>query len=136
MAYAQLRAAQLALAEGGRDTARHQLHAAAKQAGELGAKPLLEKIQLVARSAHLTIDSAPPREQSDARSLGLTDRETEVLRLIGTGRSNKQIAEALFVGAKTVSVHVSNILAKCGVGSRGEAAAAHRLRLFDTDTGS
>jgi Response regulator containing a CheY-like receiver domain and an HTH DNA-binding domain len=47
------------------------------------------------------------------------------------GHSNRDIAEALFISAKTASVHVSNILAKLGVGGRGEAAAtAHRLGLF------
>ena len=46
------------------------------------------------------------------------------------GRTNRQIADALFISAKTASVHVSNILAKLGVANRGEAAAvAHRLHL-------
>jgi DNA-binding NarL/FixJ family response regulator len=55
-----------------------------------------------------------------------------VLRLVADGRSNPEIAARLFISAKTASVHVSNILAKVGVASRGEAAAeAHRLRLFD-----
>jgi DNA-binding CsgD family transcriptional regulator len=62
--------------------------------------------------------------------LGLTPREREVLALIADGRTNRQIAEALFISAKTASVHVSNILAKLGVANRGEAAAvAHRLHL-------
>lgn len=48
------------------------------------------------------------------------------------GYTNRQIGEKLFISVKTVSVHVSNILAKLGVTGRGEAAAtAHRLRLFD-----
>ena len=48
--------------------------------------------------------------------------------LLAGGRSNPQIAEALFISPKTASVHVSNILAKLGVDSRVEAAAvAHRL---------
>ncbi|MFL5879456.1 MAG: LuxR C-terminal-related transcriptional regulator, partial [Actinomycetota bacterium] len=56
--------------------------------------------------------------------------EREVLGLVADGRSNRQIAEALFISAKTASVHVSNILAKLGVANRGEAAAvAHRLHL-------
>jgi len=62
--------------------------------------------------------------------LGLTPREREVLALVADGRTNRQIAEALFISAKTASVHVSNILAKLGVANRAEAAAvAHRLHL-------
>jgi DNA-binding CsgD family transcriptional regulator len=61
---------------------------------------------------------------------GLTPRETEVLRLLAEGRSNREIADALFISAKTASVHVSNILGKLNVSTRGEAAAlAHRLHL-------
>jgi DNA-binding NarL/FixJ family response regulator len=53
--------------------------------------------------------------------------EREVLRLVADGRSNGQIAEALFISRKTASVHVSNILGKLGVSTRVEAAAlAHR----------
>ena len=49
---------------------------------------------------------------------------------MAAGRSNGQIAAALFISPKTASVHVSNILAKLGVGGRVEAAAvAHRLGL-------
>ncbi|GAB3883967.1 hypothetical protein GCM10027612_16960 [Microbispora bryophytorum subsp. camponoti] len=55
-----------------------------------------------------------------------------MLRLVATGRSNRDIAAELFISAKTVSVHVSNILPKLGVSTRGEAAAAaHRLSLLD-----
>ncbi len=132
-AYARVRAAQAALADGDRTTARDRLRAAADLAGELGARSLLDEIHVLARSVHLAPDAATPTAKGGI--LGLTDRETEVLRLVAAGRSNKQIAEALFVSAKTVSVHVSNVLAKFGVTSRGEAAAsAHRLRLFDCDS--
>jgi len=59
--------------------------------------------------------------------LALTNREREVLRLLVEGRSNKEIAGALFISPKTASVHVSNILGKLGASSRTEAAAiAHR----------
>jgi DNA-binding NarL/FixJ family response regulator len=62
----------------------------------------------------------------------LTARELEVLRLVAAGRRNNDIAEQLFISTKTASVHVSNILAKLGAASRGEAAAiAHELHLFD-----
>ncbi len=54
---------------------------------------------------------------------GLTERELEVLRLLATGQSNKEIGAELFIAPKTASVHVSNILAKLGAASRTEAAA-------------
>ena len=66
----------------------------------------------------------------------MTDREREVLGLVAAGRSNGQIATALFISPKTASVHVSNILAKLGVGGRVEAAGvAHRLGLVDVPPG-
>jgi DNA-binding NarL/FixJ family response regulator len=53
-----------------------------------------------------------------------------VLALVADGRTNRQIAERLFITDKTASVHVSHILAKLGVANRSEAAAAaHRLGL-------
>jgi DNA-binding NarL/FixJ family response regulator len=52
------------------------------------------------------------------------------LQRAADGRTNRQIAETLFISNKTASVHVSNILAKLGAANRGEAAAiAHRLHL-------
>jgi DNA-binding NarL/FixJ family response regulator len=58
----------------------------------------------------------------------------EVLELIAAGMTNRQIGERLFISAKTASVHVSRILMKLDVTTRGEAAAtAHRLRLVGTD---
>ncbi len=57
------------------------------------------------------------------RTSPLTAREQDVLRLLAQGRSNRQIGEELFISGKTASVHVSNILAKLGAASRGEAVA-------------
>ena len=56
----------------------------------------------------------------------MTPRELEVLRRLVAGRSNRQIAEELFISGKTASVHVTNILTKLGVHSRLEAAARAR----------
>ena len=75
-------------------------------------------------------DGAPaPQPAPDPLArFGLTAREREVLPLLAAGRSNPEIGRTLFISTKTVSVHVSNILAKLGVSGRGEAAAvAHRL---------
>ncbi|HSE45028.1 MAG TPA: response regulator transcription factor [Gemmatimonadales bacterium] len=52
----------------------------------------------------------------------LTERETEVLRLLAEGKANKQIAAALAIGENTVKTHVSSILEKLGVQSRTQAA--------------
>ena len=57
----------------------------------------------------------------------LTERETEVLRELASGKSNKEIAAALVIAEKTVRTHVSNILAKLGVSSRTQAAL-HAVR--------
>jgi hypothetical protein len=62
---------------------------------------------------------------SPATSLGLTRREAEVLTLVAEGRTNRQIARALFISEKIASVHVSNIMSKyheqawCGQPIRG-----------------
>lgn len=67
----------------------------------------------------------------------LTQRETEVLKLIGKGLSNKEIASTLNIGEKTVRTHVSNILAKLNVTSRTQAALhAVRLGLVETPKGA
>jgi predicted ATPase/DNA-binding CsgD family transcriptional regulator len=58
---------------------------------------------------------------------GLTPRELDVLRLVAEGRTDREIAEALFVSPRTVGKHVAAILAKCGVPSRA-AAATHAVR--------
>ena len=76
-----------------------------------------------------------PLDTTTAVSLGLTPREAEVLGLVAAGRTNRQIATALYVSEKTASVHVSRILSKLDVKTRTEAVAtAHRLGLLETST--
>lgn len=64
----------------------------------------------------------------------LTPRETDVLRLVAKGQSNKEIARTLDIGEKTVKTHVSSVLMKLGVQSRTQAALhAVRIGLVSTD---
>ncbi|RMB84345.1 helix-turn-helix transcriptional regulator [Streptomyces shenzhenensis] len=117
-----------------RDRATELLRLAGAVAEHLGARPLADAVALLAQRARLTLSCAPRRTPAPAdpvEALGLTSRERDVLRLVSAGRTNRQIAEELFISPKTASVHVSNILGKLGVSGRGEAAAvAHRLGLF------
>ena len=63
---------------------------------------------------------------------GLTPRELEVLALVAEGRTNREIAQGLFISESTAGVHVSNILGKLGVSTRTEAArVALDQGLFD-----
>lgn len=122
----------------GRADAAAVLRPAAALAAELGARPLADRVDRLAARARLDLTEQPPPDTPapgtaaphPADALGLTARERDVLPLVAAGRSNRQIAEELFISPKTASVHVSNILAKLQVSSRGEAGAlAHRLGL-------
>lgn len=65
--------------------------------------------------------AAEQPEQEPATHQPLTEREAEVLRLMGTGKSNKAIAEALNVSEHTAKFHVGSILSKLGVDTRTDA---------------
>jgi DNA-binding CsgD family transcriptional regulator len=93
------------------DTAEMELDAARQVFQELGAAPDLARLARVSRTA------------AAGAAGGLTTREVQVLALVAAGTSNRAIAAELFLSGKTVERHVSNILAKLGVGSRTAAAA-------------
>jgi predicted ATPase/DNA-binding CsgD family transcriptional regulator/DNA-binding XRE family transcriptional regulator len=86
-------------------------------------------LSLAATVAVAKAVSPPAEVEPDAPAPGrtLTRREREVLRLLADGRSNQEIADALFVSRRTVSNHVAHILAKLGVASRA-AAASYAVR--------
>jgi DNA-binding CsgD family transcriptional regulator/tetratricopeptide (TPR) repeat protein len=120
----QLTAALLRAGE--RSAATETAAAARVDAAALGARLVVREIDAMAGRAGLRVDGGRPRSGT-TRLGGLTAREAEVLDLVAAGRSNRQIGEQLYISTKTASVHVSNILAKLGVGSRTEAAAVrHR----------
>jgi ATP/maltotriose-dependent transcriptional regulator MalT len=137
LAYTCFRQAEALLAgTGDRDTAATVLGHAANITERLGARPLDNEINALARRARLDLaphaagPAQPGQAPTPAKQLGLTPREAEVLALVAAGRSNRQIAQALFISPKTASVHVAHIHAKLGVHTRVEAAAiAHRLGL-------
>ncbi len=125
--YSGLRLAQHLVAQRERAEARRVLVEAARVADELGAGLLRDRISALAQRAGFSVSEQPGGASPFA---SLTPRELEVLELVAAGRSNGDIGAALFISTKTASVHVSNILAKLGVATRGEAAAlAHRVGL-------
>jgi DNA-binding CsgD family transcriptional regulator len=131
-AYAHFRYAQALLDNGQRPAATDPLRLAHATAAQLGAAPLAAAVAHLARRANLDLGTTPA--PAAAEELGLTPREAEVLALVAAGRTNPEIAERLYITAKTASVHVSNVLRKLAVTNRGEAAAvAHRRGLTALD---
>jgi ATP/maltotriose-dependent transcriptional regulator MalT len=120
--YARYRLGEALLGQGDRDEARLTLGTARSQAGTLGAALLTNWIDELAQRAGLT--SLEPAPVSTAYHL--TGRERDVLSLVERGLTNREIGQRLFISAKTVSVHISNSLAKLGVSGRREAAALAR----------
>ncbi|HSR85232.1 MAG TPA: AAA family ATPase [Streptosporangiaceae bacterium] len=119
-ARSQWRLAEALAESGDRDEAQRQWHLAAETASKLGATRLRAALADLGRRARLGTSS---RAVAGSPLSILTNRELEVLRALAGGRSNREIASELFISDKTVSVHVSNILAKLGAASRTEAAA-------------
>jgi DNA-binding NarL/FixJ family response regulator len=103
------------VAAGDTERAREEVRRARETAERLRATPLLKALA--------GLDGPTP---APARAAELTRREVEILRLVAEGRSNGEIGKQLFISTKTVSVHVSNILAKLGAAGRTEAAAIAR----------
>ncbi len=106
------------------DGARLELDAAKKIFVQLGAAADVAAIEAMAAAAHAAARSTPGAH-------GLSARELEVLRLVASGKTNKAIADALFLSEKTIDRHVSNIFVKLNVPSRAAATAwAYQHGLF------
>jgi DNA-binding NarL/FixJ family response regulator len=124
-AYASTRRAEALLARGDRAHAEELLAAALATATELGAVPLSEMIRAAQTAAGVAVPTPRDGDATDDTTnvFGLTDREREVAAVLTRGLSNREIAEQLFIAEGTASVHVSRILRKLGVTSRGQAIA-------------
>lgn len=122
VARSRFRWAQALRAAGDRNAAELESAEALSEAEAMGAQPLVDAIRAWARRARLPL-AGVRRETST-----LTEREEEVLTLVAQGMSNRQIGERLYISTKTVSVHVSNVLAKLGVSGRAEAVAVATRR--------
>ncbi|MFL5684740.1 MAG: AAA family ATPase [Chloroflexota bacterium] len=135
LAYARWRLAEALLTDGDRAAGAQELRTAYEGTVGLGAAPMRAAIEGLAARARVALmpDEAPApvvAEPATPDPFGLTPREREVLALVSTGRTNRQIADELFISESTAGVHVSNILGKLGVGTRTEAAGvAVRLNL-------
>ncbi|WP_287915165.1 AAA family ATPase [Cellulomonas sp.] len=125
-ARSRFRLAEALLEAGDRTAAAGEAATALADADAMGAAPLAAAVRDLMRRGRLTGAGAPA-----AGGEVLTAREAEVLELVAQGLSNNQIGRALFISGKTVSVHVSNVLAKLGASGRAEAVdVAHRRGLI------
>lgn len=103
---------------------------AAATAAGLGARPLGAAVAALARRVGVVL---PGQEDAVGPTSGvsLTAREQDVLRLVARGWTNRRVGTELFISEKTVSVHLSNVMAKLGAGGRTDAVSrAHRAGLL------
>jgi DNA-binding CsgD family transcriptional regulator/tetratricopeptide (TPR) repeat protein len=91
-------------------------------AERLGANPLRDAVREVAHRARIDL---PGHAAAEPRAVvsPLTEREQVVLERVALGRTNRQVGEELYISEKTVSVHLSRVMAKLGAGRRAEAVA-------------
>lgn len=128
-ACARWRLGQVLVATRSGRAAREALSRAWEVAADLGARPLRGAVEDTARRAGLSLGAAelePDPAGKAARRLGLTAREREILGLLARGRTNRQIADLLFISHRTVGVHVSRILRKLGAANRTDASHVAR----------
>jgi DNA-binding NarL/FixJ family response regulator len=119
----QVRAGVALAAAGRRDEALAQLRAGHAGARALGAKPLAASAAAEVDALGESVEKAlGKRAAADHENAGLSRREVEVIRMVATGQTNRQIADALVLSTRTIDMHVRNILTKLGCSTRTEAA--------------
>ncbi len=100
--------------------------AALRILNQLGATRIADRLRAHWRKQGFAKLPRGPRRSTAANDAGLTPRQLDVLNLVAEGMSNAEIAARLTLSPKTVDHHVSALLAKLGVATRGQAAAAAR----------
>jgi DNA-binding NarL/FixJ family response regulator len=119
----ELRAGVVLAAAGEREQALEWLCDAYRTASKLGARPLASAAaQEVAALGESVAQRLGGRAATKADGVQLTRRELEVLRLVSIGRTNREIAQELFISQRTVDMHVRNLLGKLDCRSRVEAS--------------
>ncbi len=120
----------LALLGGGRSEEAEQARAYLEEAQKLAARMSLRPMEQGIASLRESLSQAAV---ASVYPDGLTEREAEVLRLIMAGKTDKEIAGALFISAKTVANHVKNLRGKTRTANRAEAAAYGARMGLDTE---
>ena len=132
-ALTQTRAGTALVAAGERELGVEQLTGAYHTFRRLGARPFASRTAADLEAAGERVDTRLGRRAArDLERGGLTRRELEILRLVAVGRTNREIAHRLYLSPRTVDMHVRNLLAKLGCGSRTEATSrAYALGLLE-----
>jgi DNA-binding CsgD family transcriptional regulator len=118
----QFRAGVALVAAGEREIGIERLGDAYRMARKLRARPLAQRVAAELVSVGEPVDRRLGRRAAATLERGgLTRRELEVVRLVASGRTNREIAHELFLSPRTVDMHVRNILSKLGARSRTEA---------------
>ena len=127
-AQVELRAGVALAGAGEREAALERLGDAYRTARKLGARPLASEAarEVAALGESVTRRGGRAAAGADPDGTGLTRRELEVVRLIAVGRTNRDVAQQLFLSPRTVDMHVRNILRKLDCHSRVEAALPGR----------
>lgn len=116
--------AQALLAASEPERAMEELRKAHETADKLRAMPLRDAIRGLARRARIELPGVVAAAQPQRDTVDpLTERERSVLERVALGRTNRQVGEELYISEKTVSVHLSRVMAKLGATRRAEAVA-------------
>lgn len=133
LAQVRLRAAAALVAAGERQLALEHLRDAYRTARKLGSRPLALRAAAAVADLGESVERRLGRRAAAAHEGGgLSRRELQVLRLAALGRTNREIAQELFLSHRTVEMHIRNSLAKLGCRSRHHAAErARELGILD-----